>query len=58
MRVRSFSNVSTQNQQQSRNSNHGPVSKDLLFLNWLLMYLAGNYCYVIGVIPPQGFRSG
>ena len=37
-------NVSTQNQQQSGDSNHGPISKDLLFSNWLLMYLAGNYC--------------
>jgi hypothetical protein len=25
------------------NSNHGPVSKDLLFSNWLLTYLAGNH---------------
>ena len=23
---------------------HTPVTKDLLFSNWLLMYLAGNYC--------------
>ena len=30
-------------QQQSHDSNHGPVSKDLLFSNWLLMCLAGNY---------------
>ena len=38
------SNVPTQNQQQLAEGNHGPVSKDLLFSNWLLMYPAGNYC--------------
>ena len=31
MRVRSFSNVPTQNQQQLNDSSHGPVSKNLLF---------------------------
>tara|TARA_B110000503_G_scaffold133644_1_gene211508 strand:- start:124 stop:729 length:606 start_codon:yes stop_codon:yes gene_type:complete len=40
----SASIVPTQNQQQLHDSNHGPVSKDLLFLIWLLMRLARNYC--------------
>jgi len=35
MRVRSFSKVSTQNQQQSNNSNHGPVSKNCALVNIL-----------------------
>lgn len=38
------SNVPTQIKQLLDDSNHGPVSKDLLFSNWLLMCLAGNYC--------------
>ena len=42
--IRVSSNAPTQNQQQSHDSNHGPASKDLLFLNWLLMCLAGTYC--------------
>jgi len=41
---KSASNVAPHNQQQLNNSNHGPVSKDLLFSNWPLMCLAGNYC--------------
>ena len=27
-------------------------SHDLLFSNWLLMYLAGNYCYWINALAP------
>ena len=27
-----------------KHQHHNSVSKDLLFSNWLLMYLAGNYC--------------
>ena len=40
--IESTVDTTTQNQQQINNSNHGPVSKDLLFTNWLLMCLAGN----------------
>ena len=28
----------------SNERNHATVSKDLIFSNWLLMYLAGNDC--------------
>ena len=42
--TRVSSNAPTQNQQQLNNSSHGPVSKDLLFSNWLLRCLAWNYC--------------
>ena len=41
--IESTVDTTTQNQQQINNSNHSPVSKDLLFSNWLLMYLAWNY---------------
>jgi len=35
-----------QNQQQPNTNNHGPIPKDLLFSNQLLMYLAwNNYNY-------------
>ena len=40
--AKSPSKVPTQKQQQLNASNHGPVSKDLLFSNQLLMCLAGN----------------
>ena len=43
--IESTVDTTTQNQQQINNSNHGPVSHDLLFSNWLLMFLAGNYCH-------------
>ena len=41
--IESTVDTTTQYQQQVNDSNHGPVSNALLFLNWLLMCLAGNY---------------
>ena len=29
----------------------------MYFLNWLLMYLAGNYCYRISAIVPPGANN-
>ena len=55
--TRVSSNAPTQNQQQLNNSSHGPVSKDLLFSNWLLMYLAGNYYNYSDVSPCPPYVS-
>ena len=52
-----MSNTPTQNQQLLSDINHGPVSKDLLFSNWLLMCLAGNYCGRINAMPPRGMLT-
>ena len=42
--IESTVDTTTQYQQQVNDSNHGPVYKDLLFSNWVLMCPAGNYC--------------